>query len=339
MLMSLRDKGKWAVLLLGLWLPSWGANAGTLQQALQHGDIRCGVFPDDPGRSAIDNEGVWRGFYVDFCRATAAALFGNAERVQYIEVDATTRFTSLQQRQADVVMYSSTWTLGREHRYQVEFPAIYLFDGQGLMVREQADIHALADLAGKTVCVTENTTTHRNLVNLLAREQLDARILFSNGDSFFRGHCDAYSADRINLAINRAHRADNPARYRILPLTFTREPIGPMVRNDDTEWARVIRAVVQALILADEKGITQAQVAALRGNSRDAEVRNLLGDSGDLGLQLGLPADWAYQAIRSVGNYSEIYRRHYGPDTAINIEPGLNQPWSRGGLLFAPLFQ
>lgn len=315
------------------------ARADTLEDVMRHGDIRCGVFPDDPGRSAIDQNGDWQGFYVDFCRATAAALFGDPNRVQYVEVDATTRFTTLQQHQTDVVMYSTTWTLGRENRYQVAFPAIYLFDGQGIMVRAGSDIQRLADLSGKTLCVTENTSTHQNLVDILARHRIEARIQFSNGDSFFRGHCDAYSADRMNLATNRANRAENPREYRILPDNLSREPLGPMVRRDDARWQRVIRAVVNGLILADEKRITQANAGIMRERSEDPEVLNLLGVRGDFGAQLGLRPDWAYRMLSSVGNYGEIYQRHYGPGTAINVEPGLNQPWSRGGLLFAPLFR
>ncbi len=326
----------WVSLML-LSLPA--VHADTLDEVKRHGDIRCGVFPDDPGRSAIDQNGDWQGFYVDFCRATAAAIFGNPDRVQYVEVDATTRFTTLQQRQTDVVMYSTTWTLGRENRYQVAFPAIYLFDGQGIMVRAGSDILQLADLQGKTLCVTENTSTHQNLVEVLTRHKIDAKIQFSNGDSFFRGHCDAYSADRMNLATNRANRADNPEEYLILPENLSREPIGPMVRNDDPRWARVVRAVVQGLILADEKRITRANIDTMREHSKDPEVVNLLGLSGNFGAQLGLSDDWAYWMLSSVGNYAEIYQRHYGPGTPINVEPGLNQPWSRGGLLYAPLFR
>ncbi len=314
-------------------------HADTLEEVKRHGDIRCGVFPDDPGRSAIDQNGDWQGFYVDFCRATAAAIFGNPNRVQYVEVDATTRFTTLQQRQTDVVMYSTTWTLGRENRYRVAFPAIYLFDGQGIMVRANSDIEQLADLQGKTLCVTENTSTHQNLVDVLARHKIDAQIQFSNGDSFFRGHCDAYSADRMNLATNRANRAENPESYRILPENLSREPIGPMVRNDDPRWERVIRAVVHGLILADEKRITRANVDTLREHSQDPEILNLLGRRGSFGTRLGLEDDWAYRMLASVGSYGEIYQRHYGPGTPINVEPGLNQPWSRGGLLYAPLFR
>lgn len=328
-----------SVLFMQMLVGVTTAHADRLEEVMRHGDIRCGVFPDDPGRSAIDLNGNWQGFYVDFCRAAAAALFGDPERVQYVEVDATTRFTTLQQQKTDVVMYSTTWTLQREHRYQVTFPAVYLFDTQGVMVRAGSGIDQLADLANKVLCVTENTSTHQNLVAELARQGIEARIQFSNGDSFFRGHCAAYSADRMNLATNRANRSEAPAAYKILPEYLSREPIGPMVRNDDPRWEQVIRAVVHGLILADEKGITQANVEQLRKQSDDPEVRNLLGVSGNLGAQLGLHKDWAYRMVSAVGNYGEIYQRHYGPGTSINVEPGLNQPWSRGGLLFAPLFR
>lgn len=338
--MAIRTGSKAGLVAVWLiWLLVTPVQAGTLAEVMRHGDIRCGVFPDDPGRSAIDENGVWQGFYVDFCRATAAALFADPERVQFVEVDAASRFATLQQKRSDVVMYSSSWTLGREDQYQVAFPAIYLFDGQGLMVRKGSGISKLADLDGKTVCVTENTTTHNHLLTLLAQDQIHARVLFSNGDSFFRGHCDAYTADRINLAVNRAHRADNPDNYLILPGQLSREPISPMVRNDDAEWLRVIRAVIHALILADEKGITQSGVQEAVINSKDVEVRNLLGVSGELGERLGLPRHWARQAIKSVGNYSEIYQRHFGPGTPVNVPAGLNRPWSRGGLLYAPLFR
>ncbi len=318
---------------------STAASASVLDTVKLHGDIRCGVFPDDPGRSALNVEGNWEGFYVDFCRATAAALFGDPDRVQYLEVDATTRFTSLQKAEADVVMYSTTRTLGRELNYGVRFPAIYLFDGQGFLVRTSSGIDSVHDMSGKSICVTENTSTHQNLVDLLKARGVDAQIHFSNGDSFFRGNCDAYTADRMNLAVNRAHRAENPDEYRVLPLAFTREPIGPMVAEGDEAWARAISAVVNGLILADEKGITRDNVRAMAESNPNGEVQKLLGVSGDLAERLGLPQDWAINMIRSVGNYSEIYQRHFGPDTAVGIEQGLNKPWSRGGILYAPLFQ
>ncbi|MBY4677036.1 amino acid ABC transporter substrate-binding protein [Marinobacterium sp. CAU 1594] len=315
------------------------AASSTLQRVQLNGDLRCGVFPDDPGRSAITTAGVWAGFYVDFCKAVAAAVIGNPDFVQYVEVGAKTRFTSLVERKTDVVMYSSTWTLGRESGYNVEFPTIYLFDGQGFLVRKRSGIRRVEDLKGKSICVTENTTSHRNLVHLIEHRQLGAQVLFSNGDSFFRGSCDAYSADRMNLATNRANRADNPADYLILPDVVSREPIGPTVRNDDPQWSRIVRSVVHALILAEEKGIAQSNVDLYLNGDNEAEVGNLLGSSGDIGAQLGLDKAWAYRVIKAVGNYGEIYDRHFGPGSAIGVERGLNRLWSQGGLLFAPPFK
>ncbi len=313
--------------------------ANTLEQVLQRGDLNCGVFPDDPGRSAINAKGEWAGFYVDFCKAAAAAVLKKPDFVHYVEVDSKSRFTSLQEKKTDVVMYSSTWTLGREDLYQVAFPAIYLFDGQGFIVRKSSNIYSLNDLAGKTVCATANTTSYQNLIDILESRNIEAKVMSSNGDSFFRGSCDAYTADRMNLAINRANRASNPEDYRILAESISREPIGPKVRNNDPQWQRIIRSVIHALILAEEKGITADSVDLALKSSRDVETLNLLGARGNIGQQLGLDQQWAYRAIKAVGNYGEIYNRHFGPDTPIAMERGLNQPWSQGGVLFAPPFK
>lgn len=328
------------VLLLSAGLTLSHTSAASTKEEVQNkGDLDCGVFPDDPGRSAINNKGRWEGFYVDFCRAAAAAVLGNPEFVNFIEVGATSRFTSLMEKKTDVVMYSSTWTLGRENQYQVDFPAIYLLDGQGFMVRKSSGIKQLSDLDGKRVCVTANTTTHNNLTDTFQARNVQADIIFANGDSFFRGSCDAYSADRMNLATNRANRADNPNDYMVLPDMISREPIGPTVRNDDAEWARIIRSVVHAVILAEEKGITSQNIDQVLKTSKDIEVLNLLGKTGDIGPQLGLDNRWGYRVIKSVGNYGEIFNRHFGLGTPINMERGLNRLWNQGGALFAPPFK
>ncbi len=313
--------------------------AATKDKVVKNGDLNCGVFPDDPGRSAINDKGRWEGFYVDFCRATAAAVLGNPEFVNFIEVGAKTRFTTLMKRQTDVVMYSSTWTLGRENQYQIEFPAIYLLDGQGFMVRRSSGIRRLSDLQGKRICVTANTTTYNNLVDTFSALGYDSHIIFANGDSFFRGSCDAYTADRMNLATNRANRADNPKDYIVLPEMISREPIGPKVRNDDPEWSRIIRSVVHAVILAEEKGITSGNLDQVLKTTTDVEVMNLLGKTGNIGTELGLDQQWAYRVIKAVGNYGEIYNRHFGLGTSINMERGLNRLWNQGGALFAPPFK
>ncbi|SBS32592.1 General L-amino acid-binding periplasmic protein AapJ precursor [Marinomonas aquimarina] len=316
------------------------AQASTLTDIQQRGDLNCGVYPDDPGRSALDREGRWQGFYVEFCRGVAAAVLKNPNFVNFVEVGPTSRFTSLVDYSTDVVMYSSTWTLGRENAYQVSFPALYLFDGQGFVVRKSSNIETLADLNDKTVCVTGNTTTQQNLEDYISTQQLDTKVVYANGDRFFRGSvCDAYSADRMNLATNLANRVDNHGDYFILPDTLSREPIGPTVRNDDAQWQKIVRSVVHATILAEEKGITQANIDQIKQSSQNVEVQNLLGVSGDIGPQMGLDQDWAYRVIKGVGNYAEIYDRHFGPDTPIGQERGLNALWRDGGVLFAPPFK
>ena len=337
--------GVWGLLavLLGLCLgarPTLATERPTLDLVRANKDLRCGVFPDDPGRSAISPSGRWEGFYVDFCRAVAAATLGNPDYVQFVEVGAKTRFTALAEGRVDVVMFSTTWTLSREAEFKVNFPAIYLFDGQGFLVRKQSGIKSLEDLRGKSVCVTANTTTQKNLEDINAARDLRLRIILSNGDNFFRGACDAYTADRMNLATNRANRSDDPSRYSILPDMVSREPIGPMVRDDDPEWAAIVRVVVHALILAEELGVTAKGVDAARAANNRGEMDNLLG-TGTVNLvsHLRLDKDWAYGAIKAVGNYGEIYDRHFGPNTPIGMERGLNRPWSQGGVLYTPLFR
>jgi len=316
------------------------SKTSTLTKVKSRGDLNCGVFPDDPARSAINLEGQWQGFYVDFCRATAAAVLNDQAFVNYIEVGASSRFSTLEESKSDVVMYSSTWTHSRESIYQIDFPAVYLFDGQGFIVRAATNIQSLDDLDDKTVCVTQNTSTHQNLMDLIASRSLNTKVLYSNGDSFFRGGpCDAYTADRMNLATNRANRTDQPENYRLLPDTISREPIGPMVRNDDAQWSRIIRSVVHALILAEEKNINASNVDQALTQNNNAEVQNLLGTKGKIGERLGLDNKWAYRAIKAVGNYGEIYNRHFGINSKVGTERGINQPWTQGGILYAPIFK
>lgn len=329
-----------AILISFLFVVSTYSVASTLQTVLERGDLNCGVYPDDIGRSAIALDGTWKGFYVDFCRATAAAVLGNPDYVHYVEVGAKTRFTSLVEKKADVVMYSSTWTIGRENRYQISFPTIYLFDGQGVIVRKNSGIQSMADLDNKTICVTGNTTTQTNIEDYIASHKLNTNVIYSNGDNFFRGSvCDAYTADKMNLYVNLANRTDRPDEYDILPGTLSREPIGPMVRNDDPQWERIIRSIVHAVILAEEKGITAKNVDEIRQTSHNVEVSNLLGKSGDIGTQLGLDNDWAYRVIKTVGNYGEIFDHNFGQNTQIKAKRGLNATWENGGVLFAPPFK
>lgn len=319
---------------------SISSHASTLKSVLDRGDLNCGVYPDDPGRSAISIKGHWQGFYVDFCRAVAAAVLKNPNYVNYVEVRSKTRFTSLIDKATDVVMYSSTWTLGRESTYHVSFPAIYFFDTQGFLVRKSSGIHSIADLDGKSICVTNNTTSQRNLEDFLAAKRFKTRIIYSKGDQFFRSSaCDAYSADKMNLLITLENNTDRKDEYLILPTNLSREPISPTVRDDDSQWNRIIRAIIWATILAEDKGITSENVDAIRSHSNDVEVTNLLGITGNIGEVLGLDKNWGYRIIKSVGNYSQIFERNLGALSPIEANRGLTALWKNGGVLFAPPFK
>lgn len=338
--MSLPQRLFFCLFSLFVFVFETNAHASTLQNVIDRGDLNCGVYPDDPSRSAISINGQWEGFYVDFCRAVAAAVLKNPEYVNYVEVRAKTRFTSLVDKTTDVVMYSSTWTLGREDAYAISFPAIYLFDGQGILVRKSSGIRTLEDLDNKSICVTNNTTSQRNIENILTIKKLKTRVIYSKGNQFFRGSaCDAYTGDKMNLRISLANNTARQQEYVILPVTLSREPIGPTVRNDDAQWRRIIRSVIHATILAEDKGITADNVDALRVHGDDIEVTNLLGTTGKIGNMLGLDKDWAYRIIKSVGNYAQIFDRHLGKHSPVQAERGLSALWKHGGTLFAPPFK
>ncbi|REG81314.1 amino acid ABC transporter substrate-binding protein [Marinomonas pollencensis] len=324
-------------LLLTLCIES---HASTLSKVIKRGDINCGVYPDDPSRSAISIQGNWEGFYVDFCRAVAAAVLQNPDYVNFVEVRAKTRFTSLVDRTTDVVMYSSTWTLGREDTYAISFPAIYLFDAQAILVRKNSGIKSLKDLNNKSICVTNNTTSQRNLENIIAIRKLNTEVIYSKSDPFFRGSaCDAYTGDKMNLLISLANHTVRKQDYTLLPSRLSREPISPTVRNDDVQWHHIIRAVIHATILAEEKGVTASNADHLREHSNDLEVTNLLGSTGNIGEMLGLDKDWGYRVIKSVGNYAEIFDRNLGENSPVQADRGLSALWKDGGTLFSPPFK
>jgi general L-amino acid transport system substrate-binding protein len=329
-------------LILGLALQAGQiptASASTLETVRSNGDIRCGVFANSPGRSAIDANGIWRGFYVDFCRAVAAAVLGNPDYVRYVEVEYKTRFTSLQNRDADVVMFSTTWTIDRELRYGVSFPIIYLYDGQGVMVRKSSGVTSLEGLKDKTVCAKENTTSYENFKSLIDSKGWPTEIRFLEKEFFFRGQCDAYTADMMNLATSRANRAEDADNYILLPDILSREPLGPMVRNDDLQWNLIIRSVIQALMLAEANDITQANIDQRKVEKNGLEIATLFSAQGTIAQDLGLNKEWAIHAIKAVGNYAEVYERNLGPKTPIGVPRGRNQSSEKGGLFEVPLFR
>ncbi|MCW2241847.1 amino acid ABC transporter substrate-binding protein [Azospirillum canadense] len=322
------------------------AEAGTLERVHDAGLLRCGVTASGRGLSTMDQSGRWEGFYTDMCRALAAAVAGGADRVDFVEVTSANRFDVLRRGEVDVVMGATTWTQQRDTTLGVNFPVVYLYDGQSFMAHRSSGIASLMDLAKLaarttvSVCVVEHTTSMRNLEAWLAQTGTPLatkRTRSSDGalSAFFNHHCDLITNDRIGLYGKRLDDAPNGDGYVVFPEVISKEPLGPMVRADDKRWFDIVRWVVLATVLAEEKRITAANAEAMKA-SDDAEVRKLLGGRPGFGSGLGLDDAWGWRVITQVGNYGEIYDRHLGKGSALGIERGPNALWINGGLLYAP---
>ncbi len=332
-----------AALLAALLLsPSGSPRAETLEDVRDRGLLRCGVSSSGVGLATVDDSGNWRGFFVDMCRALAAAVTGDADRVEFVETNSENRFAILRNGEVDVVMEGTTWTLQRDATFGVDFPAVYLFDGQGFVAHRAQGFARLSDLpAGVSVCVIEQTTTLRNLEDWMARTGLRLRlkrVRSTEGalSAFFNHHCDLYTGDRIGLYAQRLLKAPDRDDYVILPETISKEPLGPMVRLDERRWFDIVRWVFLCTVLAEEKGVTAANAARLREGAPDPEVRRLLGASPGVGWGLGLDDGWAFRVVTQVGNYGEIFARHLGTSSPLGIDRGLNGLWMNGGLHYAP---
>lgn len=319
------------------------AGAGTLDDVKKRGMLNCGVAPNIPGFAFTDDKGVARGFDVDFCRALAAAILGNAEKIQLTRLGPRDAFAQLQTRAVDVLTHRFTWTYNRDNGGGVTFVLPYIHDGQGFMVRKSAGLDSVNKLDGASVCIAQGTTTELNIADYFRTRKMTYKIVsFADLDEARRayeaGRCDAWSNDRSSLAA-RGLGLQKRDDHAILPETISKEPIGPVVRKDDPQWMDVVRWTVFALIAAEELDITMANVDAQKKNSSSPEVKRLLGVSDNLGQKNGLGADWAYNAIKAVGNYGEIFERNLGPKTRLGLSRGVNRLWKDGGLLIAPPFR
>ncbi|HYG89737.1 MAG TPA: amino acid ABC transporter substrate-binding protein [Azospirillum sp.] len=326
----------WAV----AWAPTPAEAGGTLDRVRQTGVVRCGVATSGTGLAAVDAQGRWQGFFVDFCRALAAAATGGADNVEFVEVSTATRFQAVRDGVIDLTAGGTTWTLQRTATQGIDFPAMYMFDGQGFMAHRSLGAQRVSEVGTGTVCVIDGTTTLRNLEDWIVRtgSKLTVKKVGSTEgalSAFFNHHCNLLTNDRISLYAQRLLNAPNAADYVIFPEVISKEPLGPTIKAGDRPWAEVVRWVLHALLLAEEKGITAARAAALE-DSPDPEVRRLLGIAPGLGEGLGLDDRWARRVITQVGHYGEIFDRHLGAGSPLNIERGLNALWTRGGLFFAP---
>ncbi|MGC1952375.1 MAG: amino acid ABC transporter substrate-binding protein [Gammaproteobacteria bacterium] len=337
------DRTVWCAALLVLTfavLPRIEAGE-VLKGVKARGQLRCGVSEGIPGFSERDADGRWRGFDVDFCRAVAAAVLSDPEKVEFVPLRASTRFPALQARIIDLLLRNTTWTLTREAVLKVQFPGILFYDGQGFMVTAAADIATLADLDGATICIEKGTTHRRNLEEYFRANSWSVEPLIFDSASeaaqaFFAGRCRAYTSDAKQLTAMRLLAPKDSQDFVILPERISKEPLSPVVWGGDPEWTTLVRWVLNVLILAEEYGITRENLDVIIAENRNPLVRRSADEREMIAQALGVPALWEARVLRTVGNYGEMYERNIGRDSPLKIERGLNRPWTQGGLHYAP---
>ena len=320
-----------------------GASAATLDTVKQRGQLVCGVSLGFAGFSMPDSQGNFKGLDVDYCRALAAGVLGDATKVRYLALTAQNRFTALQSGEIDVLYRNSTQTFLRGTTLGLRQGPVNFYDGQGFVVKKDSGVKELKDLKGATVCVAQGTTHEVTLGDYGRANGIDWKpLVFDRTDTmlqtFFGGRCDAMTQDASALAGSVATGAPNPADYLVLPITISKEPLGPFTRNGDEVWSDIIAWLHYGLIEAEELGVTQANVEEQAKSSSPA-VQRLLGAAGDLGSRLGLDNKWMVQAIKATGNYGEIFERNVGKDSPLKLERGLNATWTKGGLMYALPFK
>ncbi len=319
------------------------ASADTLGDVKSRGVLNCGVNTGLVGFAAPDANGNWSGFDVALCKAVAAAVLGDPGKVKYVPTTGQTRFTALASGEVDVLVRNTTWTFSRDTDLKMDFPAINYYDGQGFMVHKDSGITSAKQLDGASVCIQTGTTTELNLADYFKANGMTYQpiAIDSNAEGeqqYIAGACDAYTTDASGLAATRAAFAD-PQNHIILPEIISKEPLGPAVRHGDSNWGDVVRWTFNALVAAEEYGVTAANVDEMAKGTENPEINRLLGVEGELGKMMGLENDWAVKAIKAGGNYGEIFAATIGESTPIGLARGLNAQWTQGGLLYTPPFR
>ena len=321
------------------------AQATTLEDVQARGVLNCGVTTGLAGFAAPDDAGVWTGLDVDMCRAVAAAVLGDANAVKYVPTTAKERFTALQSGEVDLLARNTTWTFSRDVQLGFEFVGINYYDGQGFMVRKDLGVTSALELNGASVCVQTGTTTELNMADYFRANGMELNsVVFEKNEearqAYDEGRCDAYTTDASGLAAERSVLAD-PSAHIILPEIISKEPLGPLVRHGDNQWGDIVRWTLNSMIIAEEFGVTSENVDEMK-SSENPEVQRLLGvevvEEGQsrMGSMLGLSDEWAYNIISQVGNYGESFEANVGVKTPLGLARGLNQLWSKGGLMYAP---
>ena len=315
------------------------AHAGKTVDAIRsRGQIVCGVNTGLPGFAAADSSGKWSGLDVDMCRAIAAAVLADPEKVKYVPLNAQQRFTALQSGEIDVLSRNTTFTLTRDASIGLSMTVVTYHDGQGFMVPSSSRITSAQQLKNQTVCVQAGTTTEKNLTDYSRANALNIKpVVFENVEAgtaaYFAGRCIAYTTDASGLASIRNKQAKNPAEHVILPDLISKEPLGPMVRRGDDEWFAIVKWVINGLQEAEEYGLRQANVEQM-ASSPDPVIQRMLGTTEDSGKLLGLDRAWLANAVKATGNYGEIFERNVGPKSALGLPRGINNLWSKGGVVY-----
>ena len=325
-------------------LAASAAVAGTMDDVKARGKLNCGVTTGLVGFAAPDANGEWQGFDVGVCRAVAAAVLGDPKAVEFVPTTGKTRFTALASGEIDMLARNTTWTFSRDVDLKFEFTGINYYDGQGFMVPKDLGVGSAKDLDGATVCIQTGTTTELNLAdffrsNNISYEPVPIETNAEAQQQYLAGACDVYTTDASGLAATRATFED-PSVHVVLPEIVSKEPLGPLVRHGDNDWGDVVRWSLNALIAAEELGVTSANIAELSSApTNNPEVNRLLGTEGNLGEMLGLDAEWAKRAIMAGGNYGELFEKNIGENTPIGLARGLNAQWKNGGLIYTPPFR
>lgn len=317
------------------------ASAATLDDVKAKGFVQCGSNTGLAGFGSPNDAGDWSGFDVDFCRAVAAAVFDDPKAVKFSPLSAKERFTALQSGEVDLLARNSTWTISRDSSLGLDFPAVNYYDGQGFMVRKDLGVASALQLSGASVCVQTGTTTELNLADYFKANNLQYNpVVFEKQEevdaAYDAGRCDVYTTDQSGLYSVRLTLKD-PDNHIVLPEIISKEPLGPVVRHGDNQWADIVRWTHYAMLTAEEFGITQANVEEML-KSENPEIKRILGVEADtkIGTDLGLTNDWVVRIVKHVGNYGEAFERNIGAGSPLKISRGLNAAWNKGGLQYAP---
>lgn len=313
--------------------------AATLDDVKSKGHVQCGVSQGLPGFSNFDDKGTWTGIDVDYCRAIAAAVFGDADKVKFTPLSAKERFTALSSGEIDVLSRNTTWTMTRDTQLGLNFAGVLYYDGQGMMVPNKLGAKSAKELDGANICVNTGTTTELNITDYFKSNNMKFELVaFEKSDEVIQaygsGRCDVFTTDRSGVAAERLKLA-NPNDHMVLPEIISKEPLGPVVRQGDDQWFNIAKWTLNAMINAEEMGVDSGNIDEMM-KSENPDMKRLLGTDGKFGEELGLSNDWAANIISKVGNYGEIYDKNVGPDTPLKLQRGVNASWKNGGLMYAP---